>query len=315
VGADSNLRSVLALHEEAFTVLVRAGDPIADFEALRGRKFSAGSLGTGTRETAEALFNVLGWSREDRAALVEIPVERQAEALCAGEVDAVAYLVGHPSVGIAAAAASCKIRFLPLPAAAVAELGRKMRYYLPVQISAGLYEEQSEPIATIGVRATLVTTDNTPDRDVYHLVASVFKNLGIIRAASPALAGLSAQMMSTQGLTAPLHPGAKSYFQAQGLPTPATSANDSEDQSAIDPGAARVPKGLVIDPEAKAGQTGGGKSSPVNKPDYNSVPVGPGQKWRLEAGEFNSKDPSLSGDKAMPAAEENIRLRIPARPE
>jgi len=310
VGADSELRSVLSLHEEAFTVLVRADSGISTINDLKTRKFSAGRIGTGTRETAEALFDVLGWTPEDRKAIADIPVDEQSAALCAGTVDGIAFLIGHPSPIVAAAAEACPVALVPVAKAAIEGLTEKLLYYRPATIAGGLYKGTDTPITTIGLRASVVTTAEVPDRVVHGLVASVFGNLQIVRDAAPAFADLVPAEMSTQGLIAPLHPAALEFYRAHGLPTPSVEITPAA-KSAIDENSGGIQKGFTINPKL-APMAGPDTRQSTEKPAHNTVPVGPGQKWKLESGDLGASDPALAGDGPLPEAGENLRLKIPA---
>jgi TRAP transporter TAXI family solute receptor len=311
LGADSNLRSVFSLHGEAFTVLVRAGSGLASIADLKTKKFSAGRIGTGTREAAEALFDVLGWSPEDRKNLVDVAVGEQSAALCVGQVDAIAYLIGHPSPIVTAATEACPVELLPVPKEAVEGLTRKLIYYRPATISAGTYKGSNKPVPTVGLRSAVVTRAEVPDRVVLDVVAAVFGNLQAIRDAAPAFAGLIPAEMSTQGLIAPLHPAALEYFRAQGLPTPSIDIAPATN-SAIDENAGGLKSGLKIDPKLPAPVVKQGATQPVQKPAYNSVPVGPGNKWELQSGTRDMNDPALRGSPSLPDADGNFRLRVPA---
>jgi hypothetical protein len=66
-----------------------------------------------------------------------------------------------------------------------------------------------------------------------------------------------------------------------------------------------------MDPKISAPQ--GSTQQTVQKPANNSVPVGPGQKWKLESGDMGAKDPSLRGDGSLPDAGGNLRLRLPTQ--
>jgi TRAP-type uncharacterized transport system substrate-binding protein len=312
VGADRDLRSVFSLHGEAFTVLVQSDSGILSFDDLKTRKFSAGRIGTGTRETAEALFDVLGWTAEDRKGLADIAVSDQSAALCAGDVDAVAYLIGHPSPIVAAATEACSVKLLSVPKEAVDRLASKLLYYKPATVSGGVYRGNEGPVSTVGLRAVLVTRADVPDHLVRDLVTSVFGNLQIIRDASPAFAGLIPAEMSTQGLIAPMHPAALEFYRAQGLPTPSVDiAPVTKSPITGKDGTLSSPLNLYTDPKQARPDATSGNSKQVQKPAYNSVPVGPAGKWQLDSGTRGTKDPSLAGDGSLPDAEENLRLRLP----
>jgi TRAP transporter TAXI family solute receptor len=311
VGADSNLRSVFSLHGEAFTVLVRADSGLSSIADLKTRKFSAGRIGTGTREAAEALFEVLGWTPEDRKNLADVAVAEQSAALCAGQVDAIAYLIGHPSQIVTAATEACPVKLVPLPKEAVDGLTRKLLYYRPATISAGTYQGNDIPVPTVGLRSALVTRSEVPDRVVGEIVAAVFGNLQLIRDAAPAFAGLIPGEMSTQGLIAPLHPAALEYYRAQGLPTPSVEITPAT-STPIDEKEAGIRDQMKLDPELAVPVIKPGIPQPVQKPAYNSVPVGPGDKWELQSGTRDLNDPALSGSGSLPDADGNFRLRMPS---
>ncbi len=311
VGADSNLRSVFSLHGEAFTVLVRADSGLSSIADLRTKKFSAGRIGTGTREAAEALFDVLGWTPEDRKNLADVAVGEQSAALCAGQVDAIAYLIGHPSPIVTAATEACPVKLVPIPREAVDGLTSKLLYYRPATISAGTYQGNDGPVPTVGLRSAVVTRSDVPDRVVGDVVAAVFGNLQLIRDSAPAFAGLIPGEMSTQGLIAPLHPAALEYYRAQGLPTPSVQVAPAT-STPIDEKAAGIKNGIKLDSTLAVPVIKPGTQQPVQKPAYNSVPVGPGDKWELQSGTRDLNDPALSGSGSLPEADGNFRLRMPS---
>jgi TRAP transporter TAXI family solute receptor len=312
VGADRDLRSVFSLHGEAFTILVRADSGISSIDDLKTRKFSAGRIGTGTRETAEALFDVLGWTPADRKGLANIAVGDQSAALCAGEVDAIAYLIGHPSPIVSAATEACSAKLLPVPKAAVDGLASKLLYYRPATVSGGVYKGNEGPISTVGLRAVLVTRADVPDHVVRDVVTSVFGNLQIMRDASPAFAGFIPAEMSTQGLIAPLHPAALEFYRAQGLPVPSVEITPVTNSPITGKdGSLSSPLNLNTDQKQAKPDATTGNPKQVQKPAYNSVPVGPAGNWQFDSGTRGTKDPSLVGDGSLPDAEENLRLRLP----
>jgi TRAP transporter TAXI family solute receptor len=65
--------------------------------------------------------------------------------------------------------------------------------------------------------AVLTTHAGVSEEMVYSAVKSIFENLDELKTLHPALAGLDPKKMVTQGLTAPLHPGALRYYKEKGL--------------------------------------------------------------------------------------------------
>lgn len=219
-GADPNLRSVLALHAEALTVVVRADAPFRLIGELKGRSLNIGPMGTGVRETAEDLLTTFSWTADDRANMTALSSDKAANALCAGEIDAVAYIIGHPSNTIKEVTKLCSVRLLSMQPAVIKAAHDKASYYTAVTIPAGLYPGQPAPVTTLGVRATLVTSAQVPEDVVHALVQSAFEGLDSIKRASPALSMLDGSQMVRSALTAPWHPGAMKYYATKVLVSP-----------------------------------------------------------------------------------------------
>lgn len=216
-GADPNLRSVLSLHAEALTVVARADAPFRLIGELKGRKLNIGPMGTGVRETAEDLLIAFSWSADERANLTALSSYKAAVALCAGEIDAVAHIIGHPSNTIQEVSKLCPVKILSMQPAAVKMAHETASYYTAITIPAGLYPNQTAPVTTLGVRATLVTSAQVPEDVVQALTLSAFEGLDLIKRSSPALSALDSSQMVRSALTAPWHPGALKYYAAKEL--------------------------------------------------------------------------------------------------
>ncbi|MCF8482900.1 MAG: TAXI family TRAP transporter solute-binding subunit [Rhodospirillum sp.] len=216
-GPYSELRAVFSAHPEPFTVLARAGTGITTFDDLKGKKVNLGPLDSGQRATTEALLKVMGWSLDDFAQVGTLNATDQSKALCDGEYDAIVYTVGHPNRSVGSAARSCDVAFVSVPADVVAKVLELGGYFSAVTIPIGTYREIEDPADTFGVRATLVTKASAPDDIVYALVKATFENLGDVKRMDRALGNLKPEEMVSEGLTAPLHPGARRYYEEVGL--------------------------------------------------------------------------------------------------
>jgi uncharacterized protein len=85
-----------------------------------------------------------------------------------------------------------------------------------VTIPGKMYAGTDHDTKTIGVRATVVTSDKLTDKAAYAIVKAVFDNLDEFKKLHPAFENLDAKEMLT-GNTAPYHPGAITYFKEKGL--------------------------------------------------------------------------------------------------
>ena len=211
------LRAVMALYPEPLTIVARADAGIDELDDLEGKRVALGPPGSGTRAHRR---------RADRRARLDArraspprpssTPRARAAALCAGEVDAFLYAVGHPALAIQEATAACPAVLVDAAGPAVEALVGSDPAWSAATIPAGLYRGTPREVATFGVGATLVTRAEVPEDVVYTLVRDVFEDFETLKGLNPALVALDPEAMVAGGLTAPLHPGAERYFRERG---------------------------------------------------------------------------------------------------
>ncbi|MEZ5666379.1 MAG: TAXI family TRAP transporter solute-binding subunit [Alphaproteobacteria bacterium] len=212
-----DLRAVFSLHREPFTVLARADAGIAAFADLVGKRVNIGNPGSGQRATMDVIMQAMGWTLDDFAAVAELKSTDQARALCEGEIDASVFIVGHPSASVQEATAACDIVVVPVTGPEIDALVAAHPYYAAATIPGGMYRGNDADVPTFGMVAVLMTTARAGDDVIYAIVSAVFDNLDDFTRLHPALESLSAAAMARDGLVAPLHPGARRYFDEAGL--------------------------------------------------------------------------------------------------
>ena len=215
-GAEKNIRSVFSLYPEVVTIVAGKDAAGAYLRDMKGTRLSRGVPGSGSRATMDSLFSAVGWTASDFGAAAERPVEEQGYALCEKKLDGFAYLVGHPAPNVMRTIKSCGARLVPLANETIAQFIAGKPYFERTEIPANLYPGQTEPVASVGLLATLVVLESAPEVQVYSLVKAVFDNLAELKKSNPVLANLQAEKMIRNGLTAPLHPGAARYYREKG---------------------------------------------------------------------------------------------------
>ena len=127
------------------------------------------------------------------------------------------YTVGHPNKSIADATDVCDAVIVEVSGREVDKLVAGHPYYSYTTIPGELYKGNPDPVKTFGIRATVVADRNLDEKTAYGVVKSVFDNLDRFRKMYPAFANLKPETMAAEGLTAPLHRGAESYFRETGI--------------------------------------------------------------------------------------------------
>ena len=215
-GAMGDLRAVMSLHPEPFTVLTRKEANIKSFADLKGKKFNVGNPGSGTRSSLEELLAAMNWKLGDFALASELKADEHGPALCDGKIDGFFYGVGHPSANIQDPTTTCGAKLVSVTGPAIDKLVSEKPYYAYATIPAGLYPNNPQETKTYGVLATLVSSSKVPADTVYTVVKAVFDNFDEFKKLHPALANLKPEEMVKNGLSAPLHDGAARYYREKG---------------------------------------------------------------------------------------------------
>ncbi|MFC4352971.1 TAXI family TRAP transporter solute-binding subunit [Fodinicurvata halophila] len=215
-GANEDLRSVFSLHPEPFTLVARPDSGIESFEDLKGKRVNIGNPGSGQRNIMDLLMDEYGWTQDDFEQTSELPSREQAQALCDNNYDAFVFSVGHPSGSIEEPIATCDAVIVPVEGEIIDQVVEEYPYYFNATIPAGMYNNE-EDVNTFGVGATLVTSTDVKEDAVYQVTKAVFDNLDTFKGLHPAFEVLEADAMANDGNSAPLHPGAKKYYEEEGL--------------------------------------------------------------------------------------------------
>ncbi|MEM1284523.1 MAG: TAXI family TRAP transporter solute-binding subunit [Pseudomonadota bacterium] len=215
-GAFEGLRAVFSVHPEPFTLIVPGDSEVESFSDLAGLRVNVGNPGSGQRATMEVVMDAFGISMDDFAVATEFQGAEMAQALCNGQIDAMIYTVGHPAAAITEVSTTCDARLVDVTGPEIDQLIADNSYYRTAMIPGGMYRGTDDEVTTFGVGATFVTSADVSDDIVYTVVKGVFDNFADFTGLHPAFANLTEEAMISDGLSAPLHPGAERYYRERG---------------------------------------------------------------------------------------------------
>ncbi len=206
------LSTLFATHAEPFTIVVRADGDITTLEQLKLAPIDMGLKNSGTRQTALALFSVLGAKEQD---LDLKSVANLSEALCSKQIDAYGLVMGHPNRIVLETSKRCAIRFMSVEGAIREQLLQGVKYYQRSQIPPRIYPGNLKATPTFAIAATLVTNAITPDKDVYHLTKAMLSQQTSFNEQTYGYANLFHKARNKTGpvLSVTQHPGAARYFE------------------------------------------------------------------------------------------------------
>ena len=212
-----NIRAMFSVHPEPFTLLVRADSGITSFEGLKGNRVNVGNPGSGQRATMEVVMEAFGMGMDDFSLATEYKGSEMAKQICDNNIDAMIYTIGHPAAAIKEATTSCDVKLVSVTGAPIDKLVADNPYYRVATVPGGMYAGNPDDTTTFGVGATFVTSTDISDDVAYIVAKSVMSNLDDFRKLHPAFANLDAAQMISDGLSAPLHPGAAKAYKELGL--------------------------------------------------------------------------------------------------
>ena len=212
-----DIRAVMSVHPEPFTLIVRGDSDISGFADIAGKRVNVGNPGSGQRATMEVVMDAFGIGMGDLALATEYKGSEMAKQLCDGNIDAMIYTIGHPAAAIKEATTTCDARLISVTGEPIDKLVADNPFYRVATIPGGMYKGTDSETTTFGVGATFVTSAGVPEDTVYIVAKSVMENIEDFRGLHPAFADLDPAQMVKDGLSAPLHPGAEKAYKELGL--------------------------------------------------------------------------------------------------
>jgi TRAP transporter TAXI family solute receptor len=206
-GPNADLRSVLALYPEPLTLLARREAGIDDMSDLMGKRVNLGPRNSGSRATASRLLEALAIAERDFAEVRTLPTGAAIDQLCAGDLDAVLLVLGHPNTLVARALAECGAELVPIAGPAIDAHIAANEDYTRAAIPRGTYPGQSRSVPTFSVTATLMTRADGNPEVVAAVARIVTGNLPALNRRAPVIPAARKPGLATDGLTAPLFDG------------------------------------------------------------------------------------------------------------
>ena len=210
------LKAVVAIYPELLTLVSRKEANINSLMDVKNKRINLGNPGSGNEATALTLFDASGIKKEDLSFAGDLKASEMPDALRDNKIDGYFYMVGHPTANIKDAATSLDVKITPISGPNVDSLIKKYPYFAKANVPGGIYDGNPEPIPTFGVKAVLVTSDDVSVNAVYTVVKAILENFDEFKKLHPAYNDITKESL-LDGLSAPLHEGAKKYFQEAGL--------------------------------------------------------------------------------------------------
>ncbi len=214
-GKITSFRTVAGLYAEAVQ-LVTVNPEIKSVSDLKDKKVSIGAPGSGVFFNAMDVLAAAGLTENDIKPQYQ-NFDESADALKDGKIDAAFIVAGAPTPAITELSmTNANTRIVPIDGDIAQKLMQDNTFYSVYKIPAETYKNQTEEIATVTVKATLIVSADASEDAVYKLTAAIFDNMDAIAKEHAKGAELSLEN-ATEGLTVPFHAGAAKYFKEKGI--------------------------------------------------------------------------------------------------
>ena len=200
---------VAALYPNYVQIVTSKRSGISTITDLKGRRVATGAQNSGVEVNARNLLEGFGISYND-ISVDYLGYAEAADALKSGKIDAAFLTSGLPNSSLMELQQGFDMQLVSIPADRVTDIAKDKPYFVSLVIPKGTYGN-AEDIPTAAIRNALVVNKSLSEDDVYRLTKSFFDNLGVLQTAHQAAKEISLDS-AKDGFVAPMHPGAKKYY-------------------------------------------------------------------------------------------------------
>lgn len=210
-----NISQMAVLYPNYVQIVTSKKSGIKTMDDLKGRRVSVGDLNSGAELNSRTLLKGHGITYDDLK--VDFLAYTDAvDALKAGRLDAAILTSGLPNASILELEQGFDLQLVEIRKEMVDEITKNQDYFLSGEIPENTYSNQTSVPTAVIVNALIVRKDLS-EEDVYKLTKAFFENLTTLSNAHQAAKDISLEN-AQNGLIAPLHPGAKKYYDEQKTP-------------------------------------------------------------------------------------------------
>ena len=211
-------RTLMVLYPNRMHVVTIDGTGINKLSDLKGKRVSTGSAGSGTEIMAMRILEAVGIDGHKDLKQERLGVAESDNAIKDRKIDAFFWVGGVPTAAVTDLATTPGVK-LKLIDHAEAVDGMNKKYgplYVKATIAQSAYQGLDKANENIDVWNILVASDKMSDKMAYDIVKTLYEK-------KPELVAVHKEAMNIDlkyqkiGSPLPYHPGAKKYFEEQGV--------------------------------------------------------------------------------------------------
>ena len=211
-------KTLMVLYPNRMHVVTVEGTGINKLSDLKGKRVSTGSAGSGTEIMAMRILEAVGIDGHKDIKQERLGVAESVNAIKDRKIDAFFWVGGVPTAAVTdlATTPGVKIKLVDHGEAVDAMNKKYGPLYVKAQIAPGSYQGQDKANENIDVWNILVASDKMSDQMAYDIVKTLWEKKPELVAVHKEAQNIELKWQKI-GSPLPYHPGAKKYFEEQGV--------------------------------------------------------------------------------------------------
>ena len=210
------LRAIANLYPETIHLVARKGSGIKTPADLKGKRVSLDEPGSGTLIDARIILESYGLTEKDVQAEYLKP-NAAGDRLRDGALDAFFFVGGFPVGAVVELASSAGVELVPIAGPEADKILEKYQFFAKDTIPENTYSGVPTT-PTISVNAVLVTSTKQSEEQVYEITKALWNDNSRKLFDAGHAKGKQIQLQTaTDGVGAPLHPGAEKFYKEAGV--------------------------------------------------------------------------------------------------
>ncbi|MGM8366245.1 TAXI family TRAP transporter solute-binding subunit [Virgibacillus sp. W0181] len=211
---EMDIMSVAYLYPSTFQAVVLKDSGIKSLSDLKGKTVAVGPPASSSE--------IMGWDILEASGITEddingqtISFEEGVNALRDGNVDAVFVMSAAPNSQIMEISTTKDIQLLPVEDDVINSLKEETPYYGKTTIPSETYDGQEQDIDTMSMGTTIVVNPNVSENAVYEFTKHIYENVDEVKELHSIAKEINLE--NATNMPIPFHPGAKKYYEEQGM--------------------------------------------------------------------------------------------------
>ncbi|MCA1010472.1 TAXI family TRAP transporter solute-binding subunit [Halobacillus halophilus] len=217
-GNSVDVQAMAGMYQNVVQVVALKDSGIQSIEDLKGKKVGVGKVGSGVEQSAKKVLEAVDLTYDDLSKVTHTGYADSVQEMKNGNLDAAFFTSGVPNSNITDLQQQTDINFVEIKGETAKKLMDKYPFYKANKIEAGNEAKYNleNPVETVGIQNMIIVSPDLSEDVVYDLTKRYYEYLGTEGVSVGALKQLGRDEIA-KDLVAPLHPGAKKFYEEQGI--------------------------------------------------------------------------------------------------